>query len=115
MNSHPAIEKLEKVSFNNLEDWETYPTADYTCDNCKQTVAISLANLNKHQFSEFTNLKNEDLNSFKELELITPELKTNSSLDFYCPKCKRPVKIYYESWAGGHHGEAGHEIKYIVD
>jgi hypothetical protein len=68
--------------------------------------------LKKHQFSDFSNLVPADKELFRNLSDGYP--KTNSFLDFYCPTCKRPVKIYYDSWAGGRHGEAGFTIKFIA-
>lgn len=39
----------------------------------------------------------------------------DSYIDFYCPKCNRPVRIYYFSYLGGKHGEHGYVLKYVVD
>ena len=38
----------------------------------------------------------------------------DSFLDYYCPDCKRPVRIYYFSYLGGFHCETGYIIKYIM-
>lgn len=48
-----------------------------------------------------------------------PVPKTNenipdSFIDFNCPNCKSPVRIYYSSFIGGRHGEMGFEIKYVM-
>ena|SRR6478736_2746581 len=111
MNLYVATEILEKTEFNNQSDWDTYPTADYCCDRCQQTVSIAFKSLTQHQFSDFSNISSADNELFK--NLVSGASKTNSFLDFYCPGCNRPVKIYYDSWAGGHHGEAGFTIKFI--
>jgi hypothetical protein len=112
MTLHTATEILSKTEFNNQSDWDTYPTADYCCDKCNQIVSIDFKSLTKHQFSDFSNFVSADKELFKSLE--GGDTKTNSFLDFYCPTCKRPVKIYYDSWAGGRHGEAGFTIKFIA-
>ena len=39
----------------------------------------------------------------------------DSFLDYYCPKCQRPIRIYYFSYLGGHHGELGFVIKYVIN
>lgn len=108
----PAAEILSKTEFNNQTDWENYPTADYCCDKCSQTISIDFKSLRKHQFSDFSNLDIEDQKQFMDIEKAGE--KTNSFLDFYCPTCKRPVKIYYDSWAGGRHTEAGFKIVFII-
>jgi hypothetical protein len=115
MKSHLSIDKLTKTNFNNREDWDTYPTSDYSCDKCGQVISISFQNLNKHQFSKSTKLSENDAAEMTDLEIAAPELQTNSFLDFYCPTCHRPVRIYYDAWAGGNHMEAGHTIKFVVD
>jgi hypothetical protein len=110
-----ASDRLTKVNFNNYEDWLTYPTSDYKCDNCDETVSISLSDFDKHQRSTFTNLKQQDSLAVEYyVSKITLE-KANSFLDFYCPGCKRPVRIYYDSWAGGRHTETGYILKYVID
>jgi hypothetical protein len=115
MTTQPASEKLTKTEFNSLEDWKTYPTADYTCDKCNETVSIAFKDLAKHQLSDFTNFNDDDKKAFEQYERLSGQTKTNSFLDFYCPNCKRPVKIYYESWGGGRHMEGGYSIKYVID
>ena len=109
---HSAKDVIDKIEFNNQEDWDTYPAAEYCCDKCEQIVSIDFKSLTKHQFSNFTNFDISDKQIF---EALHKPADTNSFLDFYCPSCKRPVRIYYESWAGGRHGEAGHVIKYVID
>jgi hypothetical protein len=115
MTTHPASEKLSKTEFNSLEDWQTYTTADYTCDKCNQTVSLGFKDFAKHQFSDFTNFNDSDKKSFEQHENFNGQTKANSFLDFYCPSCKRPVKIFYESWGGGRHMEYGYNVKYVVD
>lgn len=114
MRLHLATEIFTKTEFNNQEDWETYPTADYCCDQCKQTVSIDFKSLTKHQFSDFSNLNATDKKEFELFETTNKPIDTNSFLDFYCPTCKRPVRIYYNSWAGGRHGEVGYAIKFLI-
>ena len=112
MKPQVATTILDKTEFTNQTDWDTFPTANYCCDNCNQVVSIDFNSLTKHQFSDFSNFNSEDKELFKKIE--TDSIKTNSFLDFYCPTCKRPVRIYYDNWAGGNHGEAGFSIKFIV-
>src|SRR5262245_43991576 len=110
-----ARERLTKVEFNNLEDWQTYPTADYNCDKCGEKVGVELKDFDKHQFSTHSNLKQQDSVEVEGFRAKTNLEKTNSFLDFYCPGCGRPVRIYFDAWAGGKHGEAGHTLKYVID
>lgn len=58
------------------------------------------------------------INSVKTPLPPIPQITENipdSFIDFYCPKCNRPVRIYYFSYMGGKHGEHGYELKYLLD
>jgi hypothetical protein len=45
----------------------------------------------------------------------TNEVVPDSFIDYYCPQCKAPIRIYYSSYCGGRHCETGFEIKYILN
>jgi len=45
----------------------------------------------------------------------TNENIPDSFIDYYCPKCKSPIRIYYSSFMGGRHSEMGFEIKYVMN
>jgi DNA-directed RNA polymerase subunit M/transcription elongation factor TFIIS len=50
--------------------------------------------------------------------LPIPKIDENipdSFIDFNCPKCKTPVRIYYFSFIGGRHCENGFVIKYVIN
>jgi hypothetical protein len=45
----------------------------------------------------------------------TTENVPDSFIDYYCPGCQSPIRIYYSSFIGGRQNEAGFELKYIVN
>ncbi|WP_420575742.1 hypothetical protein [Ekhidna sp.] len=111
---HRIKKYSNKLSFNSHDDFDTHPVAEVNCPNCGTTTNINFSNLRKHQDSQFSNLSDEHN------ELLTritsdsaPEL-TNSFLDYYCPNCKTGIRILYESWAGGRHGEHGYELRNLL-
>lgn len=114
MNIKLAESILDKVDFNSYKDWETYPESEYKC-SCGQSVSFNFRNFEKHSFSKFYNLRQEDAVQME--NLIDEKIKadTNSFLDFYCPGCKKPVRIYFLSWAGGKHWEHGYHIQFVID
>ena len=109
------IEKIsDKLSFNNYVESDLYARASLRCPNCKSNVAIKYKNLEKHALSKWTNLLAETeqaINSFVKEEKIE---EANSFLDYKCLDCKNPIRIYYESWAGGRHGESGFDLKFGI-
>ena len=38
----------------------------------------------------------------------------DSFIDYHCPNCQTPVRIYYDSFIGGRHTEIGFVIKYVI-
>lgn len=91
MRTQPASIKLNKTEFDSLEDWETYLTADYTCDKCNQIVSVSFNDLTKHQFSDRTSFNETDRFLFKQYEDLNQVAKTNSFLDFIVRPAKDPL------------------------
>ena len=108
-----SIEKFtNKINFTNSEDSKIYPSSDLGCPNCGEIVSINFNNLEKHALSDLSNLNADDR---KEMEIFaeqTLQPRPNSFLDYYCPKCNKPIRIYYESWAGGR-VETGFELKHF--
>lgn len=104
----------EKLQFNSYDDFKTHPTADLKCPTCNETVSIAFKDLEKHQYSDFSNLTDSEQKSINEFVDLNLKEVPNSFLDFNCPNCKTSIRLYYESWAGGQHGEYGYDLKAII-
>jgi DNA-directed RNA polymerase subunit M/transcription elongation factor TFIIS len=115
MKIYSASEILDKIHFGNYEDFDIYPRSTYKCSKCDEKISFSLKDFTKHSFSEHTNLTKEDVLKINEILAKVDLDDSNSFIDFYCPKCGRPVRIYYQAWAGGRHGEAGHELRFLIE
>jgi hypothetical protein len=61
---------------------------------------------------EFTNLSRAHTRAAAEVAEGSGR-EYNSFLDFYCPGCRAPVRIYYRSWPGGR-WTRGHDLLFIV-
>jgi len=110
------IEKItKKTEFNSYIDYETYPISELTCSNCNEKVSISFKDLKKHQLSDFTNLTEKDSLEFDSYIKKNVSDIPNSFIDYYCPNCKRPIKLLFESWAGGKHGEYGYKLIMLIE
>jgi hypothetical protein len=44
----------------------------------------------------------------------TGDYLPDSFLDFYCPQCGKPIRVYYSSYLGGRQGEHGYILMYLV-
>jgi hypothetical protein len=113
LNIIPAEGRLTKLAFQADEDWNTYPLSEYTCASCGEKVGFSLRDLDKHAYSDRTNLSEGDAAAFT--AVAAKRLgEANSFLDFYCPGCKAPVRLYYHAWVGGRFTQ-GHVIKFVIE
>ena len=111
----------DKTSFNSYEDFDTHPVAEISCPKCPTKTNISLSDLRKHQHTRHSNLSDEVSSRLILLCIISLSIEflkvnglTNSYLDYYCPNCNAGIRILYEAWAGGKHGEYGFELKNII-
>jgi hypothetical protein len=104
----------DKIDFNNYDDFETYPTSELECLNCNNKVSLTFKNLEKHSNSNFTNLSEHDAKKITEFVKAKQIEIPNSFLDYYCPKCSKPIRIFYKSWGGGRHCEHGYQLKYMI-
>lgn len=108
-----ANRRIDKLSFEADEDWQIYPRSTYACPNCGERVTFNLHDLGQHAFSEFTNLCPNDAEMAEEAA-EGAVVESNSFLDFYCPNCRTPARIYYEAWAGGRF-TWGYEVRFVVE
>jgi hypothetical protein len=108
-----ADTRLSKLSFQADEDWESYPRSVYTCPHCGSQTGVTLRDLDRHSFSDFTNLSATDSSAIAHLAAQSGRA-FNSFLDFYCPGCRRPVRVCFDSWAGGRYTH-GHELVFVVE
>ena len=108
-----ASERLTKLEFEADIDWETYPRSEYTCFRCGEKISFTLRNLDKHAHSTFTNLSPADASAIE--RIVAGRVgDANSFVDFYCPGCKLPVRIYYQSWGGGRFTH-GYIFRFVVE
>jgi len=108
-----AEKRLTKFEFEADSDWNSYPRSEYSCPTCAEIVSFCLKDFDRHAYSSHTNLSVEHSS---EMSAFAAEEKheANAYLDFYCPGCKLPVRIYYHTWYGGRYTH-GHTIKFVVE
>jgi rubredoxin len=114
MTIKAAKDVFDKEDFQADKDWELLPQTAYECSVCKEKVVFSLKDLDKHAFSRSTNLSREHAERIESLIRISQLGGFNSFIDFYCPTCQRPIRVYYQSWAGGRFTH-GHHLQYVID
>ncbi|MEO6246889.1 MAG: hypothetical protein ABIQ12_15795, partial [Opitutaceae bacterium] len=71
--------------------------AVYECAKCGEKVRFERTDFEQKKDAATTNLNDTD-----HLLFIQSSNSSNARfLDFYCPKCRLPVRINFRCWAGG--------------
>lgn len=103
---------LTKIDFQEDTDFETYPLSIYKCPICKQEMSLNMNDFKKHYKKSLSNLQidhNRKIDDFYSMN----GYKSNSFLDFYCPKCNTATCIYYTFWGGGRY-TAGYHLDCVI-
>jgi DNA-directed RNA polymerase subunit M/transcription elongation factor TFIIS len=75
----------------------------YTCVKCQNQISFSADDFQKHDKSKFSNLNLKD-KSLIDNFVIESTQKTNSFIDFYCPRCKLATSFFYQGGPSGFWG-----------
>lgn len=104
---------FSKTSFQDDIDYETYPVSVYQCPICNEKLSFNKRDFQKHSLQKTSVLSYEEQTEIEEYLHKINQQGTNSFIDFYCPQCKTPTRIYYESWAGGRF-TGGYILKFLI-
>ncbi len=85
----------------------------YECDRCQTEISFKTRDLEKHCYSQFTNLDDDTYSQFAKF-IIDNGLAELSFLDFKCPKCGQAVKILFRCGPSGYWGEFFFEIEKVL-
>lgn len=85
----------------------------YSCKSCGEKIHIKTISFEKHCNLDFSNLSADDNAEFEDYIHIH-HLSDLSFLDFNCPGCKMPTKLFYTGGPSGYGGEFGFEVKRAV-
>ena len=100
------------------EVYLTYPPIMISCAICGDQIGFVLKNFDKYSFNKTSHLTREDdlkITKFAEKhEKKLAEYPVNSFIDYYCPICKTPIRIYFQAWAGGRFTH-GYVVHYIIE
>ena len=109
-------ERFDNTSFSNIiEDGKSLPLfATYTCPICAEQIGFTKKDFEERSLNNYSNLSKENQILFSK-SAREGQFDNLHFLDWYCPKCKIPVRVYVEHWAGGRHGDAGVNIRFTLE
>lgn len=104
---------LSKIKLQEDIDYDSHSISIYECPICKNKLAFKISDFKRHALLKKSIFLPEEQNKIATYVKEKNMIESNSFIDFYCPKCKHPTRIYYTSWAGGRY-TAGYILNYIV-
>jgi hypothetical protein len=111
-----SSERFDNIAFSNvIEDGKSLPTlATYICPTCKEKIGFTKNNIEEKSLENYSNLSLDHQSLFNETS-IKNNFNNLHFLDWYCPRCNLPVRVYIKHWVGGHHGDAGVNILKVLE
>ena len=104
---------FSKIDFQEDIDYNIYPRSIYKCIICKSPLTFNMQNFKKYSLNKVSILTIEEQKEImKEIKMFNKK-ESNSFIDFYCPKCNAPTRLYFTAWAGGRY-TAGFHLDFIV-
>ena len=108
-------ERLTSPGFSNeiIDGASLSPYSYYTCA-CGQNVRFERRHLEDAEQSVASAIGQETIRAIEAIarKYVQPN---DSFLDFNCPACHKPIRIYFRSWAGGKHGDCGFDWRFIIE
>lgn len=104
---------FSKTDFQADIDYNTYRQSIYECSICKNKLSFNLQNFDKYSLNKNSLFSIEEQEKIKRIIELSKRKEPNSFIDFYCPRCKVPTRIYFTAWAGGRY-TGGHHLEFVV-
>ena len=113
MRAVEADKVFSKIDFQDDIDYYIYPRTIYKCLICKNQLSFNLQNFKKYSLNKASIFTVEEQKKIIREAKIFNKKEPNSFIDFYCPKCNIPTRIYFTAWAGGRF-TGGYHLEFIV-
>ena len=111
-----ASDRFDNVKFDNvfLDGMARSINTFYTCPQCGEQVGFQIRNFENAKRQRHTNLSPEVAEHFEEFVRSSP-IGTRDWLDWLCPGCGVSVRVFFESWGGGRHGDGGIDLLTLLE
>ena len=104
---------FSKIDFQDDIDYNIYPKSIYECPICKGELSFNMQVFKKYSLNEDSLFPIEEQERIKKKVKLSKRKEPNSFIDYYCPQCNTPTRIYFTAWAGGHYTGGSH-LEFIV-
>ena len=104
---------FSKIDFQDDVDYDIYPKSIYRCPICDYELSFSMRNFKKYSFNQNSPFSIVEQEKIKSILRLSKRKESNSFIDFYCPQCNTPTRIYFTVWAGGRY-TGGYHLEFVV-
>jgi hypothetical protein len=115
ITSVKAEERFDNIEFSNAVADSTALSiyTAYTCP-CGTRTGFQKHDFERHMRQPFSNIAPEIAKCFD--EFAQEHLgRIIDYLDWACPSCRAPARVYFQFWAGGKHGDSGFHLHTVVE
>ena len=86
----------------------------YTCPQCGVRIGFQKSDFERHTRQHYSNVAPETGRCFDEFarEHLSD---VREYLDWVCPRCELPTRVYFQLWAGGRHGDHGISLRTVLE
>jgi hypothetical protein len=104
---------FSKIDFQEDIDYNMYPKSIYECPICKSELSFGMQDFKKYSLNKNSSFPIEEQEKIKKMLEFSKRKEPNSFIDYYCPQCNTPTRIYFTAWAGGRYTGGSH-LEFIV-
>jgi len=115
ITSVKAEERFDNIDFSNVvaDGMALSIHTAYTCP-CGTRIGFQKHDFERHLQQPFSNVARDISKCFD--EFAQEHLgRVRDYLDWVCPSCGLPARVYFEFWAGGKHGDFGFHLHTVVE
>ena len=113
MEKIDASKVFSKTDFQEDIDYNIYPQSIYTCPVCGNKLSFKMQNFKRYSLNTQSLFPVEEQKKIEIFIDIGNNKSPNSLIDFYCPKCNVPTRLYFTAWAGGRF-TGGYNLEFII-
>jgi hypothetical protein len=116
LNVTNSAERFDNTRFSNevIVGVSLPLSGTYACPRCHEMIGFTKEASEKRSTLDFSNLSLEIQSLFGSWAEKN-DMKGHHFLDWNCPKCHLPARVYVQHWIGGRHGDAGVDLLSVLE
>jgi len=111
-----AAERFDSVAFSSeiIDGRTTSMYTCYRCPRCGERIQFTRRDFEERAPRRLSNLPSE---AALEIDAWAARSALGDApfLDWVCPACSLPARVYVQPWAGGRHGDHGVKLLTVVE